>query len=219
MEKETKQKEIFSDKSKKSYSLFFLLYVSVMLVITFLQQEFVLLPELQNMDIVGEEVKIRLLERYQRIRWLAFVLVPVLLLLRLLLITLCLFIGGFFFAKMSGKKFEDWWHVTIVAQSVVLLYSVILCIVNVRYGAQEALTFTTYTSLLFLGGEDIEPWVRMPLVAVNVFEVFYWIVMSVLVKKLCRTRFGLSFKFVMSTYGVGYLFYMTLLMFLVLYLT
>ncbi len=59
----------------------------------------------------------------------------------------------------------------------------------------------------------------MPLAAVNVFEVLYWIVMALLVGRLCRTKFGKSFKFVMSTYGVGYVFYIALLMFLMLYLT
>ena len=57
----------------------FLLYVSVMLIITFLRQEFVLLPELQNLDIVGEDAKAQLLDRYQRMRWVSFLLVPVLL--------------------------------------------------------------------------------------------------------------------------------------------
>ena len=197
----------------------FLLYVSVMLVITFLQQEFVLLPELQNLDIIGEDAKVQLLERYQRMRWLSFLLVPLLLLLRLSLVTLCLFIGGFFFAEMSGKRFGDWWGVATVAQAVMLTYSVILCIVNLSAGANKAMELTKYTSLLFLGGENMEQWVRLPLSAVNIFEILYWTVMSLLVGKLCGTKFGKSFKFVMSTYGVGYLFYIALLMFLMLYLT
>ena len=49
----------------------FLLYVSVMLIITFLQHEFVLLPELQNLDIIGEEAKGQLQERYQKTRWIS----------------------------------------------------------------------------------------------------------------------------------------------------
>ncbi len=197
----------------------FLLYVSVMLIITFLQQEFVLLPELQNLDILGKDVRAQILERYHRMRWFSFLLVPLLLLLRLSLVTMCLFIGSFFFAEMNGKKFKDWWSAAMVAQSVMLAYSVILCAVNIGFGANMSMELTTYTSLLFLGGENIEPWVRMPLVAINVFEILYWAVMSLLVGRLCGTRFVKSFKFVMSTYGVGYLFYIASLMFLMLYLT
>ena len=120
---------------------------------------------------------------------------------------------------MNGKKFKDWLGVVMVAQAVMLTYSVILCAVNIGFGANKSLELTTYTSLLFLGGENIEPWVRMPLAAVNIFEILYWIVMALLVGRLCGTRFGKSLKFVMSTYGVGYLFYIALLMFLMLYLT
>ena len=85
-------------------STLFLLYVSVLLIITFLQQEFVLLPELQNLDIVGEDTRAQMLERYHRMRWISFLLAPFLLLLRLPLVTLCLFIGSFFFAEMNGME-------------------------------------------------------------------------------------------------------------------
>ena len=47
----------------KSNVYIFLLYVSVVLIITFLQQEFVLMPELQNFDLVDDEAKAQLLER------------------------------------------------------------------------------------------------------------------------------------------------------------
>lgn len=199
--------------------IIFLLYVSVMLVITFLQQEFALLPELQNLDIVSEDTKAEILERWQRWRWLSFLLVPILLALRISLVTLCLFIGGFFFAETAGKQFKDWWGVATISQAVMLIYSIFLCIVNLAFGTNMAMDVTTTTSLLFLGGDSIEPWVRMPLAAVNVFEILYWIVMALCVGKLCGTKFGRSFKFVMSSYGVGYFFYVALLMFLLLYLS
>jgi len=196
----------------------FLLYVSIMLLITFLQQELVLLPELQNLDLVGDEAKAKILESWQKWRWLAFAVPPLLLLLRLSLVSSCLFIGGFFFAEMAGRKFKEWWNVAIIAQSVMLLFSVLLCAINAFAGSNQALEVTKYTSLLFLGGDNIEQWVKLPLSAVNVFEAAYWLVMAKLVSVRTETGFGKSFKFVMSSYGVGYLFYIALLMFLLLYL-
>lgn len=196
----------------------FLLYVSVMLFVTFLQQEYVLLPELQNIDIIGEDAKSRLIERFHQFRWLAYLVAPLLLLIRLCLVSVCLYLGDFFFSKMSGRKYKEWWDVALQAQVVMILYSLLLCIVNVCTGTNSAMDITTYTSLLFLAGNDIEPWVKMPLSAINVFEIVYWCVMSLCVRKLVGTNFGKSFKFVMSSYGVGYLFYIALLMFLMLYL-
>jgi hypothetical protein len=195
-----------------------LLYVSVMFVITFLQQEFVLLPEIQNLDIIGDEARISLLERYQHMRWLSFLLLPILLLFRLFLVTSCLFVGGFFFIEMSGWRFGEWWGVATIAQSVMLFYSVILCIISMSVEANTVMVFNESISLMFLVGKNVEPWVRLPLSAVNAFEILYWVLMSLLVGRLCGTKYGKSFLFVMSTYGVGYLFYVAFLMFLMMYL-
>ncbi len=196
-----------------------LLYVSVMWIIAYLQQEFVFLPEIQNLDIVGEAAKAELLARWVKMRWLAFVLAPVLLLLRLSLVALCLFVGSFFFADMAGKKYRNWWDVAMNAQWVLLFYSVLLCVINLVAGANDGTVVTEYTSLLFLGGRDIEQWIRIPLSAINFFEILYWFVMASLVSRLTNVKIRESLKFVLSTYGVGFLFYISLLMFLVLYIS
>lgn len=195
-----------------------LVYFSIMLVITFLQQEFVLLPELQNLDVISDEAKAVALDRYQRIRWLSFVIAPVLLLTRLSLVSLCLYIGGMFFPEMSRQKYKDWWAVAVKAQSVIIFYSVILCVINVIYGSNKAADIVSSSSLLFIGGEFVENWVKFPLTAVNIFEILYWIVMSALVTRLVKKSFWKSFKFVMSTYGIGYLCYIIFIMFLILYI-
>ena len=206
-------------KQNTNYSAFlFLLYVSVMLIITFLQQEFVLLPELQSFDLVGNEAKAQMLEKWQKWRWLSFLAAPLLLSLRLSLVSLCMFLGSFFFAEMTGRKYRDWWNVAMIAQSVLIFYSVALCVINIVSGTNESLEVSKYTSLLFLGGNNIEQWIKIPLSAINIFEIAYWLVMSRLVSLKIGSTFGRSFKFVMSSYGVGYLFYIALLMFLMLYL-
>ena len=197
----------------------FLLYVSVMLIITYLQQEFVLLPELQNLDIVGEASRAQILDRWQKMRWLAFVLAPVLLLLRLSLVTLCLFLGGFFFSTMSGWKYRDWWEIALKAQAVMLFYSVVLCIISLTMGSNQALAVTKYSSLLFLGSDNMESWISIPLAAINGFEVAYWLVMAGLIRVKTNNTYKTSLRFVLSSYGVGYLFYLVFLMFLVLYIS
>ena len=203
----------------KSNVYIFLLYVSVVLIITFLQQEFVLMPELQNFDLVDDEAKAQLLERWQKWRWVSFVVTPLLLLLRLGLVSLCLFVGSFFFSEMSGRVFKDWWTVAMNAQAVMILYSVVLCITNLVAGSDMAMEVTKYSSLLFLGGDNIEQWIKLPLSAVNIFEIAYWLVMARLISVRTKIQSCRSWGFVMSSYGVGYLFYIVLLMFLILYLS
>ena len=203
----------------KSNVYIFLLYVSVVLIITFLQQEFVLMPELQNFDLVDDEAKAQLLERWQKWRWVSFVVTPLLLLLRLGLVSLCLFVGSFFFSEMSGRVFKDWWTVAMNAQAVMILYSVVLCITNLVAGSDMAMEVTKYSSLLFFFFFSIEQWIKLPLSAVNIFEIAYWLVMARLISVRTKIQFCRSWGFVMSSYGVGYLFYIVLLMFLILYLS
>lgn len=89
----------------------FLLYVSVMLIITFLQQEFVFLPELLNFDLVGDVKKAQMIENWQNWRWLSFVVTPLQLLLRIVLVSLCLFVGSSFYTIFSNQKYKDWFEV------------------------------------------------------------------------------------------------------------
>lgn len=176
------------------------------------------MPELHNFDLVGEETKVNMLESWQRWRWVSFVLAPLFLLLRLALVSLCMFVGSFFFADMGERQFKDWWSIAMAAQSIILLYSTILCVINIAAGANETLKVTKYTSLLFLGDDRIEQWIKLPLSAVNVFEIVYWLVLAKFVNMKTKSGFGKSFNFVMASYGTGYLFYIVLLMFLILYL-
>ncbi len=204
---------------QKTSGYIFLLYVSIMLIITLIQQEFVLLPELQNFDLVGDEVRAKMLENWQKWRWLSFVITPLLLLLRLSLVSLCMFVGSFFFPNMTGRNFQEWWDVAMKAQSVMIFYSIILCFVNMTAGENDALELTKYTSLMFLGDDNMEQWLKLPLSALNIFEIAYWFVMTKLICVKTNNKLGASFQFVLSSYGVGYLFYIILLMFLMLYLS
>lgn len=203
---------------KENIMSLFLLYVCVMLIIAFLQQEVILLPELQSFDLIGDEAKAKMLEDWQKWRWVSFTLIPILLLLRISLVTVCLFLGSFFFADMFGLKFKDWWEIAMIAQAVMILYSIIVFVINVACGESKALEVTKYTSLLFLEKDNMEQWIKLPLSSVNILEIAYWLIMAKIVSLKTESGFGKSIKFVLSSYGVGYLFYIVLLMFLILYL-
>jgi len=203
----------------KSNSLhLFLLYVSVILIITFLQQEFVFMPHLQSLDLIGDEAKEQVINEWQKWRWTSFLVAPTLLLIRLFLISLCLFVGSFFFTNMAIPNFKMWCRVSLIAQSVMILYSVVICTLYLLYGSNAPSNFISYSSLLIFSTENIEQWIKLPLSAINIFEIAYWLVLSKCVSVQTNNGFGKSFKFVMSSYGVGYLFYIVLLMFLMLYL-
>ena len=195
-----------------------LLYITIYLVIVLIQQEYIVLPHLLQMDIIGDESKVRVIENFNRTRWWAYLASPIMICIRLSLVSICLYIGTFFFPYMSGTKYVDCWRLAVKSQIVFVLYSIMVCVVNIYFGEDMVNQILYHTSLIFCGGDDAEPWIKMPLTAINIFEIAYWILMSLFVKNYAGTKFGQSFKFVLSTYGVGYLFYIAFLMFLLLYL-
>ena len=193
--------------------------ISILLILTWLQQEYVAIPQLTNMPVVDDAVKGRLIENFYKYRWVGFLTAPLILLLRITLTTLCLFIGGFFDEAMPKQNFRQWWNVVLKADIVMILSSMVSCLLSVKYGAEHAMEISRYFSFAFLGNpKSTEQWVQIPLSALNVFEVCYWFFMSKLLSVQTGRGYWASFRFIMGSYGTGYLFYIVFVMFLVLYL-
>lgn len=81
-----------------------LLFISVSLLIVFAKQELIIIPE-YNKTLKGED-KVLVLDYFSSNRWRAFVISPVLMLLRVLFCALSMFIGSFFFEKFNNVKYN-----------------------------------------------------------------------------------------------------------------
>lgn len=84
-----------NDRRKESWFMI-LLFISVSLLIVFAKQELIIIPE-YNKTLKGED-KVLVLDYFSSNRWRAFVISPVLMLLRVLFCALSMFIGSFFFS-------------------------------------------------------------------------------------------------------------------------
>ncbi len=84
-----------NDRKKESWFMI-LLFISVSLLIVFAKQELIIIPE-YNKTLKGED-KVLVLDYFSSNRWRAFVISPVLTLLRVLFCALSMFIGSFFFS-------------------------------------------------------------------------------------------------------------------------
>lgn len=197
-----------------------LLWLSILLLLTWLQQEYVAIPQLTNMPVVNDVVKGKLIENFYKYRWLGFLTPPLALLLRLSLTALCLFIGSFFDETMQGQNFNQWWNVVLKADIIMILASVFSCLLSVVYGVEYTMEISKYFSFAFLANpKSTEQWVQLPLSAINIFEIGYLFFMSKLLSVQIEKKYWKSFKFIISSYGVGYLFYIVFMMFLILYLS
>lgn len=202
-----------------SLNMLFILF-SFILIITYLQQEYIVIPHLSNMPMVDETLKAKIFEGYYKHRWLMYLIPLAILLIRVSLVGMCLFLGSFFIERQQEIKYADGWNVALKSDIILILSSVMVCTIAVMFGAEQAEVVGRYCSLAFLVDPNItEQWLLVPIAALNIFEVVYWLFMAKLVAVQSGSGYWSSFKFVLSTYGVGYLFYIVFLMFLLLYLT
>lgn len=197
---------------------FFLVLTSILLIITYIQQEYVSIPQISNLDL-PEEMKERYLESFFKYRWVSFLLVPLIILLRVSYTALCLFLKELFANDIESANYSSCFNVALKADIIMFGASILSCTLILCTGA-STLDLQQYISLTCLANtETAEPWLLIPLAAVNVFEIVYWFFMAKLFAVENKCGYWQGFRYVMSGYGVGYLFYIVLAMFLVLYLT
>lgn len=198
---------------------FILLLVSILLGVGYIQQEYIAIPQISNMPVVDEAVKIKILENYYKYRWLTFLIPIVTLFIRISLVALCLFFGDLFNERQQKIKYSVWWNIALKSDIILILFSVIIGAIAMWYGVEQVTDAARYSSFAFLVDQNItEQWLLVPIAALNIFEVCYWFFMAKLVAVQTDEGYWRSFKFVLSTYGIGYLFYIVFIMFLLLYL-
>ncbi|WP_462353947.1 hypothetical protein [Alistipes timonensis] len=196
------------------------LFIACLLIIIYLEQEYIAIPQISNMSVVDETVKTKILEGYYKFRWLMFLAPVVILLIRVSLVALCLFLGSLFNDQQKKIKYTEGWNIALKSDVVLILFSVAVCAAAVVAGSDAATEFSRHSSFAFLVDSNItDQWLLVPIAALNIFEICYWFFMAKLVAVQTGDSYWSSFKFVLSTYSVGYLFYIVFLMFLLLYLT
>lgn len=198
----------------------FLLWVIILVYLAFIHQEAITIPEIMNMPVVDPEVKASMLERFLKFRWLGFITIPLMVLLRVSLVGACLFVGTLFNEKFNNLNYSGCYGIAMKSDVVNVLHALFSCAVIVGFFKDDVIKGQTVFSLLyFIDMNLVDKWLTIPCASINLFEVAYWFFMSKLVSVASGNKYWKSFEFVMCTYGVGYLFYIILIMFLTLYLS
>lgn len=199
---------------------YLLLLVTVMLAITFLLQEFVQVPQLLNMPMVSEVIRTKMLESFNNWRWLLLIIPIGIMIIRLLMVSFCLYIGSFFYEPFEKLNYPHCWNIAVKTDSISVIYSALACTISITLGPDTWTYINNHLSLIFLIGTDIsENWLLIPITAVNAFEICYWLILAAFITNKQNIRYSSALRYTASTYGIGYLFYIVFLMFLLLYFT
>ena len=151
---------------------------------------------------------------------LSYLVIPILLFLKVLVIAAILDLGCFLYEyKIKYKKL---FNLVIKAEflflGVIILKTVWFYFFQTNYTLEDLQYFYPFSLLNIIDYEDLEPWFVYLLQVINLFEVVYWVLLAYLLDKELRTPKGehTGIKIVASTYGVGLLIWVVAIMFFTL---
>jgi hypothetical protein len=179
---------------------------------------------LNNDEIIANIGKFAFMDSYNKYRWITYVLIPLLVIIRVMYSATCLYIGHIFGDSSieygKSRKFSEYFNITLKSEIVLIAHAFIVFILFLWLGIENGKESMKYTSLAAFFDMDItEKWILIFFTAMNIFELAYWLLMAKLLSPLHECNFWTSFKFVLTTYVPGFLLYVIAIMFLLLYLS
>jgi hypothetical protein len=193
-------------------------------MLTFCQQEMELDYRLNNDEIIASIGKVAFLESYNKYRWIAYAVIPFLVIVRVMYSATCLYIGHIFSDSSveygKNRKFSEYFNVTLKSEIILIAPIFVMFILLMWMGVENGRGVIRYTSLAALFDVEImEKWILSFFSAMNIFEVSYWFLMAKLLSQVHECNLWISLKFVLTTYVPGFLLYLVAIMFLLLYLS
>lgn len=155
--------------------------------------------------------------------WLGYSIIPVLVGIKVLLVAFCLnFLKLFDLPKIDHVKFSDFVFLALLAESVFIItgfYKLIYFYwINTDYTLEDVQTYYPLSLLNFKENISTEKWLAYPLQILNIFELFYWVLIAWGVREFLEEKISFlkSFGLVAVTYGIGLLFWTATVCFLIL---
>lgn len=153
--------------------------------------------------------------------WLGYLFIPLIYVIKLTAVSICLSIGVFLLKLSTPLK--SLFKIALFAEFVFLFPPMIklywFSFVNLNYTLSDFQFFSPFSVINIFDKVDVEPWLVYPLQLLNLFELLYWFTLAYKIKDLLNRDFAGSLGFVASTYGVGLLLWVILVMFLTVNLT
>jgi hypothetical protein len=159
-------------------------------------------------------------------QWVGYVAVPVLLYISTTLIALSIYlvVWLYYLNETNGKaKFSDMWRIVLFAQwsSIVAMFVKIVWFGLFRdhYSLTELQSFYPLSLINCLDIKNVASWFAYPLQLVNPFELAYWVILVIGIKKLLHRSWLKSAEMVCLSYGSLMLVWIVVVMFITLNLS
>ena len=155
--------------------------------------------------------------------WVSYAVTPLLIGIKVLLVAFCLnFIKLLDLEGLEKVKFSDFVFLALIAEFVFVIAGFYKFVnfhwIDTDYTLEDLQTYYPISLINLREHISTEKWLAYPLQLVNLFEFFYWVFLAWGIYELSdqKVKPVKSFGLVSLTYGIGLLFWTSVVCFLIL---
>ncbi|QMU64570.1 MAG: hypothetical protein GKR88_09930 [Flavobacteriaceae bacterium] len=150
-----------------------------------------------------------------KIERLSYLFIPLFLFLKITIISFTLEVGIFFFDKKI--KFKKLFNIVVKAEFIFLLVIISKTVwfyyFQSNYTIQDLQHFHPLSALNIVGYQGLETWFIYPFQVINIFELVYWLLLGHMISKDINSNLDKAMTIVASSYGLGLLIWVVVVMF------
>ena len=206
--------------------LIFLMVVAMYALLTFIEKYFIA-TDSKILDFLSKDYPSQVVQNYMESQkkwwWVSYAVTPLLIGIKVLLVAFCLnFIKLFDLEGLEKVEFKDFLFIVLLAEFIFIIAGFYKFVnfywLQTDYTLEDLQTYYPISLINLREYISTEKWLAYPLQLVNLFELFYWGFLAWGITELSdnKVKLGKSFGLVALTYGVGLLFWVGVVSFLIL---
>ncbi|MCT2407386.1 hypothetical protein NZD88_07500 [Chryseobacterium antibioticum] len=207
-------------------SILFFILILLYFTLTFLDKNFISTSS-KIFDFLSKDYPSEMVQNYMESQkkwwWVSYATIPLLIGIKILLVTFCLnFIKLFDLPGLEKVKFSDIITLVLIAEFVFIIAGFYKFVnfywIDTDYTLENLQTYYPISLLNIKEYISAEKWLAYPLQLVNLFELFYWGILAWGIWELSEQKisFKKSFGLTTITYGIGLLFWVGVVSFFIL---
>ena len=215
-------KFLFKHKVKKIFSL--IIFSSLILLI-FLDKTYIS-TDSKIFDFLAKDYPSSVVQSYMESQkkwwWVSYVITPIMIGIKVLLVAFCLNFVKIISEKLEQVKFRDILTIVLMAEFVFVIAGFYkffnFYLIETDYTLETLQTYYPLSLINFKEAISTEKWLAYPLQLCNLFELIYWGILAWGIWQLAdkKISYQRSLGYVALTYGIGLLFWVGVVCFLIL---
>ena len=205
--------------------LFYIALISIYILLIILNRIYIQ-TDSKMFDFLAKDYPSSVVQNYMESQkkwwWVSYAATPVLIGIKVLLVAFCLNFVKIVSEKLENVRFRDILTVVLIAEFVFIIAGFYkffnFYLIDTDYTLETLQTYYPLSLINYKEAISTEKWLAYPLQLVNVFELMYWGVLAWGIWQLADNKISYlrSFGYVALTYGIGLLFWVGVVCFLIL---